>query len=184
VSSGVDHLYVITGGPGSGKTTLVDALEQDGFARSMEAGRGIIQDQRAICGPGLPWEDRVHFAELMLSWEMRSHHIARTRCVPVFMDRGIPDVIGYLRLTGLPIPAHVERAAELFRYNSLVFLAPPWPEIFQQDQERRQDYEEAIRTFDAMREVYGELGYRLVELPRSALPDRQQFVLATINGLR
>jgi predicted ATPase len=38
------HLFVITGGPGSGKSTLIDALERAGFARSIEAGRAIIQD--------------------------------------------------------------------------------------------------------------------------------------------
>jgi len=43
--------FVITGGPGSGKTTLIDALEEAGFARTVEAGRGVIQDQVAIDGP-------------------------------------------------------------------------------------------------------------------------------------
>ena len=52
-----DHLVVITGGPGSGKTTLIDALEAAGFARTHEAGRGIIRDQTAIGGPALPWRD-------------------------------------------------------------------------------------------------------------------------------
>ena len=47
------HLFVITGGPGSGKTTLIDALARAGFARTVEAGRAIIQDQQAIDGPAL-----------------------------------------------------------------------------------------------------------------------------------
>ena len=48
------QLFVVTGGPGSGKTTLIDALAQGGCARSIEAGRGVIQDQVAIRGPGCP----------------------------------------------------------------------------------------------------------------------------------
>ncbi|RUU62771.1 ATPase, partial [Mesorhizobium sp. M2C.T.Ca.TU.009.01.2.1] len=67
-----DRFFVLTGGPGSGKTTLIEALRAQGFATAPEAGRGIIRDQTAIGGPALPWQDRALFAELMLSWELRS----------------------------------------------------------------------------------------------------------------
>jgi predicted ATPase len=125
--------FVITGGPGSGKTTLIDALERAGFARTVEAGRGIIQDQVAIDGHALPWRDPRAFAELMLAWEMRSYRMAERQTGPVFFDRGVPDVIGYLRLMRLPVPLHIEKAAEEFRYGRRVFIAPPWREIFTPD---------------------------------------------------
>ena len=48
------HFIIISGGPRSGKSTLIDALEQLGFSRTMEAGRAIIQDQVAIDGQALP----------------------------------------------------------------------------------------------------------------------------------
>ncbi|MGH3624041.1 MAG: AAA family ATPase, partial [Sciscionella sp.] len=41
----VSHRFtVITGGPGSGKSTLIEALRSQGFHALAEAGRGIIQD--------------------------------------------------------------------------------------------------------------------------------------------
>lgn len=169
--------FVITGGPGSGKTTLIDALEQAGFARAVEAGRGIIQDQAAIDGPALPWRDPAAFAELMLGWEMRSHRMAERQAGPVFFDRGVPDVIGYLRLMRLPVPVHIEKAAEVFRYCRRVFIAPPWREIFTQDTERRQDFTEAERTYAALAETYARLGYELVELPRAGVAERLKFVV-------
>jgi predicted ATPase len=110
-----DRFFVLTGGPGSGKTTLIKALERAGFAVSVEAGRGVIQDQTTIGGRALPWCDPAAFAELMLSWEMRSYRIAQARTGPVFFDRGVPDVVGYLRLSGLPVPPAMERAAALTR---------------------------------------------------------------------
>ncbi len=63
-----------------------------------EAGRAIIQDQVEIGGAALPWSDREAFAALMLGWEMRSYREAMGVPSPVIFDRGIPDVIGYLRL--------------------------------------------------------------------------------------
>ncbi|MEI5678011.1 MULTISPECIES: AAA family ATPase [unclassified Mesorhizobium] len=173
-----DRFFILTGGPGSGKTTLIESLRAAGYRSSVEAGRGIIQDQVAISGPALPWNDPALFAELMLSWEMRSHDIAMQETGPVFFDRGVPDVIGYLRLTGLPVPAHIEKAAEAFRYNRKVFVLPPWPEIFHPDAERKQDLDEARRTYEAMVETYAEYGYELITVPPAPVQERLSFVLA------
>ncbi|MBN9551814.1 MAG: AAA family ATPase [Alphaproteobacteria bacterium] len=173
-----DRFFVLTGGPGSGKTALIEALRADGFATAPEAGRGIIRDQMAIGGPALPWQDRALFAELMLSWELRSWHAARAGASgPAFFDRGVPDTIGYLRLCGLPVPDHVTSAAKKFRYARRVFVAPPWPEIFIQDEERKQTPDEAERTFRKVTGVYAELGYELVPLPLAPVEERVRFVL-------
>jgi len=120
VTSDTQRPFVVTGGPGSGKTTLIDALAQAGCARSIEAGRGVIQDQMAVGGPALAWRDPKAFAELMLCWEMRSYHLAQEQAGPIFFDRGVPDVIGYLRMLGLPVPQHMEEAAAIFRYQRRV----------------------------------------------------------------
>ncbi|TIP14605.1 AAA family ATPase [Mesorhizobium sp.] len=178
-----NRFFVLTGGPGSGKTTLIEALRSAGLATSPEAGRGIIRDQSAIGGPVLPWHDPAQFAELMLSWELRSYRAALEQNGPVFFDRGVPDTLGYLRLTGLPVPDHVRNAAERFRYASHVFIAPPWPEIFRQDNERKQTLEEAERTYHALISVYTELGYKLVPLPLAPVEARLRFVVAKA-GLR
>jgi predicted ATPase len=92
-------------------------------------------------------------------------------------DGGVPDVIGYLRMLGLPVPHHMEAAAATFPYHRRVFIAPPWPDIFRQDSERKQSLGEAVRTYEAMVDVYGAYGYELVELPRSPVEQRVRFVL-------
>lgn len=178
-----DRFFVLTGGPGSGKTTLIEALRLAGFATSVEAGRGIIRDQCDIGGSALPWRDRALFAELMLSWEMRSYQVAREQTGPVFFDRGVPDTLGFLKLGGLPVPDYVNSATERFRYNRRVFIAPPWPDIFAQDEERKQTLDEAERTCHALAGVYTELGYELVTLPLAPVEARLRFVLAEAGSI-
>ncbi|QIG52159.1 AAA family ATPase [Nordella sp. HKS 07] len=178
MSQDSDRFFIITGGPGAGKTTLLDALAVRGHHHTVEAGRAIIQDQMAIDGPILPWRDPALFAEAMLVWDMRSYRIAETQPGTVFFDRGVPDMIGYLRLMGLPVPAHMMRAAAQFRYNRLVFVAPFWAEIFATDSERKQSPEEARRTCQALMGTYREFGFELALLPLASVDERVRFVLA------
>jgi predicted ATPase len=180
VHENINRFIVISGGPGSGKTTLVEVLHQRGYARSIEAGRGIIQDQVAIGGPALPWKDPALFAELMLSWELRSYRLAENSTGIVFFDRGIPDVFGYLRLVGLSVPEHVHKALQTFQYHRRVFIAPPWQEIFEPDCERKQDFDEAVRTYQSMVAAYAEYGYELVEIPCVSVEERVRFIREAI----
>lgn len=179
-----DRFFVITGGPGSGKSSILDALQARGFARSMEAGRGIIQDQVEIGGQALPWINPAAFAELMLCWEMRSYRMALEWSGDVFFDRGLPDVIGYLRLMKLPVPSYMEKAARTFRYHRHVFVAPPWEEIFAPDRERKQGFAEAVRTYESMVATYRDFGYELVEIPKAPVEERVEFVLRSMKTLR
>jgi predicted ATPase len=169
--------FVVTGGPGSGKSTLLTGLAGEGITTMPESGRAIIADQVDIGGTALPWADRALFAELMLSFDLRAYRAAETATGPVLFDRGVPDTIGYLRLCGLPVPPHLLRAARMCSYNRQVFVAPPWPRIFTQDAERKQDLAEAERTYHAVVPVYVELGYEPVFLPKADVATRIRFVL-------
>ncbi|MGH3327893.1 MAG: AAA family ATPase [Streptomycetales bacterium] len=174
-----DRFVVITGGPGAGKTTLIEQLRRRGFSSSDEAGRAIIKNQVLIEGRALPWVDTDLFAEAILAWEIRSYRAAeRDSARVVFFDRGVPDVAGYLRLLGQPVPAHIDAAARVFRYNQRVFIAPPWPAIYTPDEERKQTFDEATRTSEAMAAAYLDYGYDLVVLPMASVEDRVEFVLA------
>jgi predicted ATPase len=175
----MDRFFVITGGPGSGKTSLIAAL--DGIHRMPEAGRAIIREEQAAGGSALPWKDPLAFAEKMLVRDSAAWDAARQLEGPVIFDRGIPDVMGYLQWSGIPVPAHLAQAAAERRYNRRVFLSPPWPEIFNQDTERKQSLAQAEATCHVMREVYAGLGYELVELPLVPIAERAAFVRTAIS---
>src|SRR3546814_14703256 len=132
-----ERFHIITGGFGSGKSRVIDALAAEGFLHMPEAERAIIQDQIDIGGNALPWADRDAFAALMLAWEMRSYREAKALRGPVIFARGIPDVIGYLRLCGLAVPDFPVRAAALPRYAKRVFIPPPWPAHFTSSEDCR-----------------------------------------------
>ncbi|MGE0211632.1 MAG: AAA family ATPase [Parvibaculaceae bacterium] len=174
------RFFVISGGPGSGKSTLINALREAGHACIPEAGRAVIREEMASGGSALPWADRTAFAERMLEKDLRSYRDALEINGLVFFDRGIPDTVGYLALSGLPLPDHMDRAVREFRYGRIVFIAPPWRKIFHQDAERKQDFEEAVRTHEAMAETYARYGYELVPLPLAPVAERLAFTLGKV----
>jgi predicted ATPase len=180
-SQQLSRFVIITGVAGGGKTTLINALRQHGFACVSEMAREIISDQVAIGGRARHEDDAQLFAEIMLSWEIRSYRQAATLPGMVFFDRGIPDLIGYHRLIGTPVPAHVLAATTMYRYHQRVFVAPPWPEIHVHNEERTQGFDEVLRTHEAIASAYAEYGYELVTLPKVSVEERVAFVLQNLS---
>ena len=171
-----NRLNVVTGPPGSGKSTLIAALAAAGIATSAEIGRQIIREQVAAGGDALPWRDEVAFAELMCPREVAAHAAALASGDTVVLDRGVPDVVAFLRASRLPVPRAIEAAARACRYNPRVFLAPFWPAIFVQDAERPRPAAYARATHDVMVATYRDHGYTLVELPLCDVVERVRFV--------
>lgn len=176
-----DRLVVLTGGPGGGKTTLLETLAAQGFATVGEAGRSVIRDEIAKGGTALPWNNRARFAARMARLDEAAHAKALRRTGVVLFDRGLPDTLGYLRLCGLPVPVELERDVHRLRYRRQVFLAPFWPEIFASDAERRQDAAEAEETARVMRHTYESLGYEVIDLPLATVEERAAFLRRRIG---
>ena len=140
----------------------------------------IIQAQAEIGGNGVHFGDQKLFAELMLMHEIRSYEEARAAPGLVFFDRGVPELVGYLPMVGRVTRPHFVKAAELYRYNRTVFIAPPWREIFANDAERKQDWNEAVKSYEWCVKTYRETGYELVELPKASVGERVRFVLGRV----
>jgi predicted ATPase len=163
---------IITGGPGMGKTTLIAALQGQGYMTVPESGREIIREQVAVGGDALPWANRQEFAREMFRRDLTRFLQLPVQAGRVFFDRGFPDTIGYLELCGLDVPAEMPEAAMRYRYHTQVFLTPPWEEIYRQDAERKQSFEEAVATCNKIQEVYERLGYEVVVLPKASVAER------------
>lgn len=175
-----NNYYIITGGPGVGKTTLLQELGRSGLHCIPEVARRIIQEQMARHGDALPWKNRELYKTLMLEGSSAVYRQADPAIV-TFFDRGIPDVLAYAKLAGLTITDTLLSATTLFRYNPVVFILPPWKAIYTTDTERKQSWEEALATFEVMKETYSACGYTLAEVPRLPVAERARFVLEHIS---
>ena len=96
---------------------------------------------------------------------------------PVIFDRGVIDAAVALQHAGGP-PAETS-LKDLPRYDT-VFLAPPWPEIFTNDPERRHGLKEAKDEYARLAQALPRLGYRPILLPKSDVAARVRFVCAKL----
>jgi len=97
----------------------------------------------------------------------------------VFFDRGLIDAAAALEhLTGEPV---IRSLGLIYRYNKRVFLAPPWPEIYTLDYERRHGLAEAIGEYDRLMNVYPSLGYEIHVLPKMSVTERADWILTSLT---
>ncbi|MFL9835564.1 AAA family ATPase [Chryseobacterium terrae] len=176
------NYFVITGGPGVGKTTLLNKLKNTGNHIIPEDARHIIQQQIQINGEALPWKNKTLYAELMFKASLETYQNVNIDAFDktVFFDRGILDSICYMEMEKISISDEMLTIARLHPYNEKVFILPPWLEIYEQDSERKQSWETAEYTFDQMRKTYLNFGYKLIEVPRATPEERCEFVLNNI----
>lgn len=178
-----NNLFIITGGPGVGKTSLINALNKRGFKTVPEEARIIIQKQILTNGDGLPWKNKNVYSELMLNASIETYLIISSKESSdiVFFDRGILDSICYMKMENISIPAEIESDLNKYRYHEKVFLLPPWLEIYETDNERKQTWEEAVYTYEEMKQTYLEYGYEIIEVPKGIIGERCDFVITTIR---
>jgi len=168
--------YIISGGPGSGKTTLINELKQSGYTCSPEVSRRVIMEEVAEASDCLPWKDIVCFSDKVLAGMQDALELSVSSPL-TFFDRGIPDIIAYLRIAGLPVHDKFIEAMKKNPYQPRVFILPPWNAIYINDPERWQSFAEATTIYHGIRESYSSFGFELIEVPEGALAGRMAFVL-------
>jgi len=172
------RFFIIAGASGSGKSTLLAELARLGHATVAEAGRAVVKEQVALGGRALPWADHVAFMEEVLARNIQGHGSALSLPLPVFFDRGVPEVLCWARRLGVGVQAHHRAAVERCRYNMKVFVTEPWPEIYVTDSERRESYERSLEEYAPTLAAYAEAGYELCVIPKASPEERVRFVLA------
>jgi len=171
--------YIITGGPGSGKTSLIEELRKRGYRCFDEVSRKLIQEQQATNGDMLPWKDLPAFADLNLMGMIKDYEQANAEIC--FYDRGIPDIPAYFNFRNLHVDQKVYTAMECFRYETKVFINPPWEEIYVNDPERPESFEDSVEIYNFLKQSYSKQGYQLSEMPKASIAERADYIEKIIS---
>ncbi len=171
--------YVITGGPCTGKTTLINALEQRGYAVVSESARQIIMEEQQKEFGILPWKHHGSFfvfQQLVLRRQMDLEN--RLKADICFLDRGVVDGVAYCNLAGSIAPDEVLLYACINRYDG-VFLLDRL--AYKKDSERVEDESTAVRIHHLIEEAYRKYKYEIINVPVLPVEQRVDFVLDKIK---
>ena len=174
-------IIVIIGGPGTGKTTIIDGLTEKGYCCYPEISREVTMEAKKQGIEQLFLEKPLLFSELLLEGRKKQYQNAQNEPHDlVFLDRGIPDILAYMHYIGDSYPAFFDVACKEHRYTK-IFILPPWEEIYISDDERYENYEQAKLIFDHLTETYHNCGYELIAVPKESVENRIDFILKSLS---
>lgn len=168
---------VITGAPGTGKTTLVNKLIEYGIPCMPEISREITLKAREEGIEQLFLEQPLLFSSKLIEGRTKQFHEASNFDHKfVFLDRGLPDVVAYMDFIGDTSPEEFIKACEENRYD-LVFILPPWKSIYVSDDARYENFEQAKQIDNHLVLRYNKFGYSPIIVPEASPEERLQFIL-------
>jgi predicted ATPase len=175
------EIIVIIGGPGTGKSTIIDGLVNKGFCCYPEISRQVTLEAKKQGIEQLFLEKPLLFSELLLEGRKKQFNSALEEPHEVvFIDRGIPDILAYMHYIGDSYPTHFDLACRENLYTK-IFILPPWEEIYVSDEARYENFEQAKLIQNHLIETYQNYGYELIEVPKDTLDNRILFILDEIS---
>lgn len=172
---------VITGGPGTGKSTLINELTKKGYTCIEEISRQITLDDQKKGIDQLFLTNPLMFSELLLKGRQNQFMDADKSADPlVFFDRGLPDVLAYMDYIGDSYPHYFIEICKTNLYDG-VFILKPWKTIYTSDNERYENFEQAEKIHDCLVSTYKKYQYDLIDVPFGTVEKRADFILETLD---
>lgn len=179
---------VITGGPGTGKTSVIQYLTDKGFScvpeiiRSMTEAAKLKDNNNEIATNPLAFvEDPMAFNRKLLQGRTQQYlNTTKQENDLVFFDRGIPDVLAYMDYFKQEYTNDYIHACHVHRYDMAIIL-PPWKEIYSSDSSRLENFQEATEIHEHLLATYNRFHYEPVFVPKGSVTDRVSFILDAIR---
>lgn len=169
--------YVITGGPGSGKTTTIQLLRNKGYTTTIEHARHYIDTQR-ITGRTVEEirKNQIEFQTGVLDMQIEQEAYLSPPEI-VFLDRALPDSLAYYRFLDLPVDQKLREALKKVIYKK-IFILDFLPLV--NDYARSENAKAQKEIHELITEVYESFPFPVIHVPVLQPEERVDFILKNI----
>jgi predicted ATPase len=173
---------VLIGGPGTGKTTIINELIKRHFCCMTEVSRAVTLKAKKEGIDQLFLTEPLLFSKMLLEGREAQYNSADTlEEEVVFFDRGIPDVHAYMNYFNTAYPSYFVEKSIAYKYTK-IFHFSPWKEIHTTDNERYESFEESVKIDTFLIEAYSQLGYTLIKVPFGTAEERTHFIINSLSS--
>ena len=167
---------VLTGGPSSGKTSIIKNLKKLGFlcfdevARELFFGTSVLNSFKK--NPLLFSKKIINKRiDHYLISENKTSNAKRNLC---FFDRGIHDSIAYLNY--MKVENDYEKRLKRFNY-SLIFLLELNKNFFKNDINRSESFDQSKSIHNEIELIYKKFNFEIIKVPWMNIEKRTNFIL-------
>lgn len=173
-----NNWHVITGGPSTGKTTVINMLDERGYKTAIEHARHYIDTMR-IDGHTVEEirNNKRQFQLGVLDMQIEQEKAIQPEDL-VFLDRAIPDAMAYYQFLKLDYDEKLLNTIKNISYKK-IFILDRLP--FTKDYARTEDEEDQKLIHQLIIDVYTSLGFPIVLVPVLPPVERLEFILNNIE---
>ena len=170
---------LITGGPGTGKTSVINELLNRGYFCFPEIVRELKSSKGSDGVKNYFDSNPIDFTNKL--FHLRTNQYAKEiKSDSIFYDRGPIDSIAYLKFKKINCPSRLINLAKTIKYD-FYFIAEPWEKIYVNDEIREETFNQCEMIHQSILSTYKQFNAELISLPFKSVNDRAEFILNRIN---
>lgn len=172
---------LITGGPGSGKTSLINELEKRKYNCEKEIVRSLTIDGKQNGNDQIFLKEPLNFSKKLLELRINQFNKVHFKSL-IFYDRGVHDTLAYLNFIKTKYDNDLIKKCKKIKYD-MVFILPPWKEIYKQDECRYETFEESVKIYKEIIKIYSFFKMNTIIVEKDSIENRINKILSYIKKI-
>jgi len=147
LGTSAQNRFVLTGGPGVGKSSVITLLQSQGHQTITEAYATMQKEVKLL------FNNQVELRRKLMSWQQKSESLLDPS-KPAFLDRGVHDIIFFADYFNIEIPQDLRDQTKKHAYDLIFFLEPLPEQYYQQSAMRGETREMSLKIHQFLYDVY------------------------------
>jgi len=174
------QIHVIAGGPCSGKTTVLRALQAAGHRIEFETAERALEEGIAQGHSAAKLRaDPIHWQQEMLRKDYQLFDKLPVDEL-IFTDTSFLETLVFGARAGITVGPQLQLWLRHKRYKAVFFLEPL--NDYQQSDVRLESHEIAMQISTQVRASYLQFGYEVITVPAATVTERVAFILSRVNA--